>query len=141
MSAGRARETRGSVVDIFDEVDEDLRAERAQALFKRYGWLLMALVLLVIGAAGAWQGWRWWQTKRDMAAGTAFVAAMNLAQTAGPATDAASRAKAIAAFDQVAATAPDGYRILARLRAAALKADAGDLAGAADLYDLSLIHI
>ena len=123
------------MVDIFDEVDEDLRAERAQALFKRYGWLLMALVLLVIGAAGAWQGWRWWQTKRDMAAGTAFVAAMNLAQTAGPATDAASRAKAIAAFDQVAATAPDGYRILARLRAAALKADAGDLAGAADLYD------
>jgi len=123
------------VVDIFDEVNEDLRAERAQALFKRYGWVLIALVLLVIGAAGGWQGWRWWQTKRDMAAGTAFLAAMNLTQTAGPATDAASRTAAIAAFDQVAATAPDGYRTLARLRAAALKADAGDLAGAAALYD------
>ena len=35
----------------------------------------------------------------------------------------------------MAATAPDGYRTLARLRAAALKADTGDLAGAAALYD------
>jgi hypothetical protein len=47
----------------------------------------------------------------------------------------ASRKAAIAAFEQVAATAPDGYRTLARLRAAALEADAGDLAGAAALYD------
>jgi hypothetical protein len=128
------------VVDIFDEVDEDLRAERAQALFKRYGWLLIALVLLVIAASGAWQGWRWWQAKRDMAAGTAFLAAMSLAQATGPeatgpTTDPASRKAAIAAFDQVAATAPDGYGTLARLRAAALKADAGDLAGATALYD------
>jgi hypothetical protein len=128
------------VVDIFDEVDEDLRAERAQALFKRYGWLLIALVLLVIAASGGWQGWRWWQAKRDMAAGTAFLAAMTLAQATGPAitgptTDPASRTAAIAAFDQVAATAPEGYGTLARLRAAALKADAGDLAGATALYD------
>jgi hypothetical protein len=123
------------VVDIFDEVDEDLRAERAQALLKRYGWLLIAVVVLVIGATGGWQGWRWWQAKRDMAAGTAFLAAMNVVSVAGPATDPASRKAAIAAFDQVAATAPDGYRTLARLRAAALQADSGDLAAAAALYD------
>lgn len=46
------------MVDIFDEVDEDLRAERAQALLKRYGGLLIALALLTIGAAGGWQAWR-----------------------------------------------------------------------------------
>jgi len=126
---------RGSVVDIFDEVNEDLRAERAQALFKRYGGLLVGFALLVIAAAGGWQAWQWWQTKRDMAAATAFLSAMNTAQAVGPASDAASRTAAIAAFDQVAATAPDGYRTLARLRAAALKADAGDLAGATALYD------
>jgi len=124
------------VVDIFDEVDEDLRAERAQALLKRYGWLVVAVALLVVGAAGGWQAWRWWQSKRDMAAATEFVAAMTVAQTAGPAADAASRTAAIAAFEQVAASAPEGYRTLARLRVAALKADAGDLAGAAAAYDL-----
>ena len=123
------------MVDIFDEVDEDLRAERAQALLKRYGGLLVAVALLAIAAAGGWQAWRWWQAKRDMAAATAFIAAMNTAQVVGPAADAASRKAAIAAFDQQAATAPDGYRTLARLRAAALKAEAGDLPGAAALYD------
>ena len=123
------------MVDIFDEVEEDLRAERAQALLKRYAGLLVALALLTIGAAGGWQAWRWWQAKRDAAAGTAFLAAMTTAQVVGPASDMASRKAAIAAFEQVAATAPDGYRTLARLRAAALQADTGNLAGAAALYD------
>jgi hypothetical protein len=123
------------VVDIFDEVEEDLRAERAQALLKRYGGLLVALALLTVAAAAGWQAWHWWQAKRDLAAGTAFLAAMTTAQAVGPASDVASRKAAIAAFEQVAATAPDGYRTLARLRAAALEADAGDLAGAAALYD------
>ena len=128
------------MVDIFDEVDEDLRAERAQALFKRYGGLFLALALLTVGAAGGWQGWRWWQAKRDMAAATAFLAAMNTAQVVGPrvagaTSDTASRKAAIAEFGQVAETAPDGYRTLARLRIAALQADAGDLAGAAATYD------
>jgi hypothetical protein len=123
------------VVDIFDEVEEDLRAERAQALLKRYGGLLIALALLTIGIAAGWQAWRWWEAKRDLAAGTAFLAAMSTAQAVGPSSDAASRKAAIAAFEQVAATAPDGYRDLARLRAAGLQADAGDLAGAAALYD------
>ena len=123
------------MVDIFDEVEEDLRAERAQALLKRYAGLLIALALLTIGAAGGWQAWRWWQAKRDAAAGTAFLAAMTTAQAVGPASDEASRKAAIAAFEQVAATAPDGYRTLARLRAAALKADTGDAAGAAALWD------
>jgi len=140
VSNRAAQGTRGFVVDIFDEVDEDLRAERAQALLKRYGGLLIALAVLTIGAAGGWQAWRWWQAKRDMAAATAFVAAMNTAQVVGPriagaSGDAASRKAAIEGFDQVAATAPDGYRTLARLRAAALQADSGDLAGAAATYD------
>ncbi len=128
------------MVDIFDEVEEDLRAERAQALLKRYGGLLIAAALLVIGAAGGWEAWRWWQAKRDMAAASAFLAAMSTAQTVGPqiagsSADAASHKAAIEAFDHVAATAPDGYRTLARLRAAALQADLGNLAAAAATYD------
>ena len=128
------------MVDIFDEVDEDLRAERAQALLKRYGGLLIAVALLTVGAAGGWQAWRWWQAKRDMAAAAAFLAAMNTAQVVGPriagsTADAASRNAAIEQFDKVAATAPDGYRTLARLRAAALLAEAGDVARAAATYD------
>lgn len=123
------------MVDIFDEVEEDLRAERAQRLLKRYGGLIVAAALVVVGVAAGWQGWRWWQARRDMAAATSFIAAMEAAQAAGPGADTASRQAAIRAFDQVVASAPEGYRTLARLRAAALKADTGDLAGAAALYD------
>ena len=46
------------MVDIFDEVEEELRAERAKALLKRYAGLLITLGLLTIGAAGGWRAWR-----------------------------------------------------------------------------------
>jgi len=46
------------VVDIFDEVDEELRAERAQQLLKRYGGVIIAGAILIVGAAAGWQGWR-----------------------------------------------------------------------------------
>ncbi len=122
------------VADIFDEVNEDLRAERARALLKRYGALLIAAMLLVVAAAGAWQGWRWWRGKQEMAVATEYMAAMNRADAPGPAQGAA-RPEALAAFEQLAARAPEGYATLARLRAAALKASAGDLASATALWD------
>jgi len=39
------------VVDIFDEVDEELRAERMRELGKKYGGLIFAGCLAVIAAA------------------------------------------------------------------------------------------
>jgi hypothetical protein len=51
------------------------------------------------------------------------------------ASNTAERAAAIALFEPIAGDAPEGYRTLARLHEAALKADAGDLAGATLLWD------
>jgi hypothetical protein len=123
------------LVDIFDEVDEELRAERAQQLLKRYGGVIVAAALLIVGAAAGWQGWRWYEARQDRAAAGEYLTAMALADATPAGGNAASRTAAIAAFDNVATTAPDGYRTLARLRTAALKADAGDLAGAVALWD------
>jgi hypothetical protein len=123
------------VVDIFDEVDEELRAERAQQLFKRYGGVIFGAALLIVVAAAAWQGWRWYQARQDQAAAVQYLTAMTLADATAAGTSAANRAAAIAAFDKLTATAPEGYRTLARLRDAALKADAGDLTGATALWD------
>jgi len=118
------------VVDIFDEVDEDLRADRAADLLKRYGGLIIAAAVLIVGATGGWQAWRWWQARQDTQAGMAFTAAMTAAETGGAARDAAALP-----FEEIAASAPEGYRVLARLRAAAAKASSGDLPGAAVLWD------
>jgi len=121
------------VVDIFDEVEEELRAERAQKLLRRYAGLIVGVALLIVGLAAAWQAWQWWQAKQDMAAATQFVSAMLQADSAG--ADKAQRQTVLSEFESLAARAPEGYRTLARLRAAALKADAGDIQSAAALWD------
>ncbi|WP_448657351.1 tetratricopeptide repeat protein [Sphingomonas sp. CJ99] len=41
------------------EVDEELRREQANALFRRWGLLILAVVLLAVAAFG---GWLWWQS-------------------------------------------------------------------------------
>jgi hypothetical protein len=122
------------VVDIFDEVEEDLRAERAQKLLTRYAGLIVVAGVAIIGAAAGWQGWQWWQAKQDMAAATQFIATMTAADSTLPSATAV-RPATIAAFDALAAKAPEGYRTLARLRAAALKAESGDASGAGALWD------
>ena len=118
------------VVDIFDEVEEDLRAERAERLLKKYAWLLIVLVAAVIGAAVGWQLWNRSQITRDAAAAARYVAVQNALERPGGAN-----AEQIAALDKIAASAPEGYKTLARLRAAGLKADAGDGAGAVALWN------
>jgi hypothetical protein len=121
------------VVDIFDEVDEELRAERAQQLLQKYGGVLFAVCLLVVAAVGGWKAWGWYQDRQDLNAATLYASASTRAEVAGAAGP--NRPAAIAAFDAVAASAPDGYRILARLRTAGLMADAGDVQGASVLWD------
>ena len=117
------------MVDIFDEVNEELRAERARQLLRRYGALMVAGAVLVVGAVAGWQGWRWYQARQDQSTAGLYLSAMNLGEGE------ANRPAAIAAFTALSAAAPDGYRTLARLREAALKADSGDLPGALSLWD------
>jgi hypothetical protein len=118
------------VVDIFDEVEEDLRAERAERLFKKYAWLIVALAVAIVAAAAGWQLWTRWQTRQDVVAASRFIAAQDAAQQPG-----ATKPAQIAALDQIAASAPEGYKTLARLQAAALKADTGDLQGAESMWN------
>jgi hypothetical protein len=110
------------VVDIFDEVDEDLRAERAEKLLKKYAGLLIAMAVAIVAAAAGWQAWTRYQRQQDTAAASRFVAAQE-------------GSNALAALDQLAASGPQGYKTLARLRAATLKADAGDRQGAESLWN------
>lgn len=123
------------MVDIFDEVDEELRAERAQQLLKRYGGLIIAAALLIVGVAAGWQAWRWYQTRQDQAAAVEYLTAMNLVESPAGVSNAARNSAAIAMFDKLETTAPEGYRTLARLRGAAAMAASGDLPRALALWD------
>ena len=121
---------RDRVADIFDEVEEDLRAERMKRLMARYGGLLAGLMLLAVLAVGGFQGWRWWQARQAAQTAETYMAVNKSA--AEPGADGRAVADRFAAL---AAEAPPGYRGLARLRAAALKAEAGDGAGALALWE------
>jgi len=122
------------VVDIFDEVEEDLRAERAQRLLKRHGGAIVAGGLLIVAAVAGWQGWTWWEGRRAAETATSYIAAMSAADRLRPG-ETQGRAEAGSAFALLAGKAPEGYATLARLRAAALIADAGNLPVAVTIWD------
>ncbi|MXP63754.1 tetratricopeptide repeat protein [Roseomonas sp. M0104] len=116
--------------DIFDEVQEELRAERARRLGIRYGGLLAGVALLVLLGVGGWQGWQWWQDRQAAQSGALFLEISRKAEAPGADLKAAGDS-----FASLAATSPEGYQILARLRGAALKAETGDREAALALWD------
>ncbi len=99
------------MADIFHEVDEEVRREQLKKLWDRYSIYLVALAVLIVAAIGAWRGYEYWVAKRAAAAGAAFEAA-------GVLSEQGKYTEAEAAFAKVAADAPQGYRVLARIRAA-----------------------
>ncbi|HEY6022574.1 MAG TPA: tetratricopeptide repeat protein [Pseudolabrys sp.] len=100
------------MADIFHEVDEEVRREQLKKLWDRYSIYLIALAVLIVAGMAAWRGYEYWVAKRAATAGAAFEAAAALSEQG-------KHAEAEAAFAKVAAEAPAGYRVLARLRAAA----------------------
>ncbi len=116
--------------DIFDEVEEDLRAERARTLARRWGGVALGLVLLGVGAAGGWEAWRWYKARQASTAAAGYLTLHRAAER-----DGADLATAATGFAELGREAPAGYRTLARLRAAALKAETGDREAALALWN------
>ena len=100
------------MADIFNEVDEEVRREQLKKLWDRYSIYIVALAILIVAGIGAWRGYEYWVAKKVAAAGAAFESAVTLSEQG-------KHAEAEAAFAKVVTEAPDGYRVLARFRAAA----------------------
>ncbi len=95
--------------DIFDEVNEDLRAEKASRLAQKYGALGVLVLLLVLAGTGGYVWWQQQQVKQADAAATLLIAAQKAADVHAPLKPPAS---ALQDFAKVAATGPDSYRVL-----------------------------
>ena len=113
--------------ELFDEVDEDVRRDQLKRLWDQYSIYIVAGALLIIAAVGGWRGYQYLEAKKAAEAGAAFDKAVELSEQN-------KHAEAEAAFTDLAAKAPSGYRMLARLRAAAELANR-DPKAAAKLYD------
>ncbi len=113
--------------ELFDEVDEEVRRDQLKKLWDQYSIFIIAAALLIIAAVGGWRGYQYLEAKKAAEAGAAFDKAVELSEQN-------KHAEAEAAFTDLAAKAPSGYRMLARLRAAAEVATR-DPQAAAKLYD------
>jgi hypothetical protein len=115
------------VSELFDEVDEDVRRDQLKKLWDQYSIYIIAGAILIIASVGGWRGYQYMEAKKAAEAGAAFDKAVEL-------SEANKHSEAEAAFTSLAASAPSGYRMLARLRGAAELA-ARDPQAAAKSYD------
>jgi hypothetical protein len=115
------------VSELFDEVDEDVRREQLKKLWDQYSIYIVGAAFLIIAAVGGWRGYQYLEAKKAAEAGTAFDKAVELSEQN-------KHSEAEAAFNDLAATAPSGYRLLAQLRVAGEVANR-DPQAAVKLYD------
>ena len=112
---------------FYREVDEELRREQVQHLFRRYGLLFAAAILLFLGGLGAYL---WWQHQQQA---EAAQQAEKLVAIFGDIN--AGKAKEVAGqLDTLAKEGNEGYRAAASLTKAALAVEAGDDAAALAAY-------
>jgi len=105
------------------EVNEELRSEQIQNVWKRFRPLIIGVaVLIVLGVAGA-ALFEWWQARESSASGDRFINAVRDASDNKP-------DQAMKELDALGKDGFGSYPVLARMRLATLKADKGDAKGA-----------
>lgn len=115
------------MADIFQEVDEEVRRDKAAEFWKKHQNLIIGAAVLLVLAVAGFRYWQYQNEKAEQAAGARFQAAIAAVQ-AGK-TDAAYGDLA-----KLAAEAPGGYRALAQMTEAGAKA-ASDPAAAIAAFD------
>jgi hypothetical protein len=113
--------------DIFQEVDEEVRRDKATEFWKKYqNFILAGAAVIVLAAAG----FRYWQFEREKAT----EAAGDQFQQALTALEGGKFDEAKAGLDKIAAQGPSGYRALAQMTAAGAQASK-DPQGAIGAFD------
>ena len=110
------------------EVDEELRQDRAKAIWQRYGiWIVGGALLIILGTIAVTQ-YRNLQESRANASGDAFLAALTLANQG-------RSDEALAALAELGENGHGAYPVLARMRAATVHAEKGDATAAVEAFD------
>ena len=112
---------------LLREIDEDLRRERYGLLWKRYGWLVISILVALVLAVAGYEAWRGYEQRVQAQSSERFAAATALAES--------DPAAAAGAFGELAEEAPRGYEIVARLREAAIHVEKGNYSAAVSVYD------
>ncbi len=107
------------MTDIFSEIEEDIRKDRAKQIWQRFGKYIIGGAVVLVLAVAAWRGYEAYTMSQAAAAGDSFLDAIALVEENPQA--------GIDALDAIATDGPGGYAALARFRAASTKAEVGDV--------------
>lgn len=113
---------------LIREVDDDLRQESLEKLWKKYGALMVGGAVAVILAVAGTQAWNTWRHNQDLESSRRFGEAVQL-------LDKGDKAKGLDALTALQVSGTDGYRLLAEMKLAQVKLADGDTKAAIALYD------
>lgn len=114
--------------NIIREVEDDLRRERYQRLWKKYGPFVIGTIVVVLVAILGWQQWQAYQGRQREKEAESFLAAVDLLEDD-------KAAAAASAFGELADKAGPGYRAVARMHEAQAYLDQGNPERALAAYD------
>jgi hypothetical protein len=114
------------VSDIFQEVEEDVRREKLEQIWRQYGPYIIGAAAALVLFTGALTGWRAYESRRQAERARAFIEAAALSESNPP--------EAVKAFETLGARS-GSYALLARFRAAEALLKQGERTKAAALYD------
>jgi hypothetical protein len=97
--------------DIFQEVEEDVRRERYEQLWKQYGNYIIALAVVIVLAVAGYQAWQRYDLAQRQRISDRY-------REASQAEESGNLTKAETDFAALAKEAPSGYAALSRMQLA-----------------------
>lgn len=110
------------------EVNEELRQDKAKALWGRFGPIVIGIAVLVVVATAGYVAYDYWTQKRANESGDRFSQALELARQG-------ENDKALTALRELEENGHGAYPVLARMRAATVMAEQGDADAAVEAFD------
>ncbi|TRL40067.1 tetratricopeptide repeat protein [Rhizobium straminoryzae] len=109
------------------EVNEELRSEQISGVWRRFRYFIIGGAALIVVGTAAYRGYEYWHSHNASIYGDQFLAALNLAKDKPD--------EALAALKTLEADGSGAYPVLARMRAATLLAQKGDVAAAVAAFN------
>ena len=110
------------------EVDEELRSDRMQAIWSRFGNFIIAIAVLIVLLTAGYRGWQYYSEQQSAKSGDAFIAAIELSNEG-------KHAEAITALEELSKSGTGQYPALAKIRIAGELAQQGDVDQAVEAFD------
>jgi len=110
------------------EVEEELRSDRLKGFWDRFGTIVIGIAILIVVATAGYRGYEYFTDHQASASGDRFLAALNLANEG-------KSDEALTALQALEADGYGAYPVLARMRAATVLQEKGDVEGAVAAFD------